>query len=172
MVPGPRGAGQNGKRRIVTGQLYAVARTACLVGLCLTSAGCSRNSDAPPTGGTSQGAESPPPSQPASAGQEVTIEFRSDPDPPTLGDNTFEVTVMQPDGSPVTDATIQAVFSMPAMPSMNMPAMRSAAALAHQGSGRYRGTGQLPMGGTWNVTVTVSRGTEELGRSTFGVIAK
>ena len=78
----------------------------------------------------------------------------------------------QPDGPPITDATVEAVFSMPAMPSMNMPAMRSAAALSHQGSGRYRGGGQLAMSGTWNVLLTVSRGAEELGRRNFSVIAK
>ena len=53
-----------------------------------------------------------------------------------------------------------------------MPAMRSTATLPHQGLGRYRGGGQLAMGGTWNVTVTVSRGAEELGRRNFSVIAK
>ena len=66
-------------------------------------------------------------------------------------------------------ATVEAVFSMPAM---NMPAMRSTAALTHEGSGLYRGSGQLSMGGTWNVIVTASRGADEIGRTTFSVIAK
>ena len=134
-------------------------------------AGCSRDAGAP-SGGTTPGALSTPASQPASDGHNVAIDFRSDPDPPTWGDNTFEVVVTQPDGSPVTDATVEAMFSMPAMPAMNMPAMRSTAALPHQGSGRYRGTGQLSMGGTWNVLVRVSRGAEELGRRNLSVIAK
>ena len=43
---------------------------------------------------------------------------------------------------------------------------------AEVGSGRCRGGGQLAMGWTWNVTVTVSRGAEELGRRSFSVIAK
>ena len=134
-------------------------------------AGCSRDAGAP-SGGTTPGALSTPASQPASEGANVAIEFRSDPDPPTWGDNTFEVTVTQPDGSPVTDATVETVFSMPAMPAMNMPTMRSTAALAHEGAGRYRGIGQLSMGGTWNVIVTASRGAEEIGRRTFSVVAK
>lgn len=58
------------------------------------------------------------------------------------------------------------------MPSMNMPAMRSNADLTHATGGRYRGTGQLSMGGTWNVTVTVSRGREELGTKSFSLIAR
>ena len=53
------------------------------------------------------------------------------------------------------------------MPSMNMPAMRSAATLSHQGAGRYRGNGELSMGGTWTVNVTASRGAEEIARSSI-----
>jgi nitrogen fixation protein FixH len=140
-------------------------------GLGLVGAGCSRGAEAP-SGGTTPGALSTPASQPASHGQGVAIEFRSEPDPPASGENTFEVVVTQPDGSPVTDATVEVVFSMPAMPAMNMPAMRTTVALPPQGSGRYRGAGQLSMGGTWNVTVTVSRGAEELGRRNLSVIAK
>jgi nitrogen fixation protein FixH len=95
------------------------------------------------------------------------------PDPPRSGDNTFEVTVKQPDGTPVSDASVTAVFSMPAMPAMNMPAMRSDASLTRVGNGTYRGTGQLSIGGTWNVLVSVSRGgAEPLGVKRFSVIAK
>jgi Cu(I)/Ag(I) efflux system membrane fusion protein/cobalt-zinc-cadmium efflux system membrane fusion protein len=101
----------------------------------------------------------------------LTVTFASRPDPPAEGENAFEVTVVGSDGSPVTDATVTTVFSMPAMPSMNMPAMRSDATLAHEGDGRYRGTGRLEMGGTWNVAVTVARGSEELGTRRFSVVA-
>jgi len=150
-----------------------MAGFACLFGLCLLTAGCTRTVEAPPAGGTNQGAQSAPASQqPPATIQDLAIEFRSEPDPPKAGDNTFEVTVKEPDGSPVTDATVTTVFSMPAMPSMNMPAMRSTATLGHEASGRYRGAGQLSMGGTWNVTVTVSRGFEELGSKKFSVVAK
>jgi hypothetical protein len=145
----------------------------CSLGLCLIGVGCTRSEEAPLARGTNQGAQPAPAGQsPAATTQDLAIEFRSEPDPPEAGDNTFEVTVKQPDGSPVTDATVRTVFSMPAMPSMNMPAMRSTATLAHEASGRYRGTGQLSMGGTWNVTVTVSRGPEELGSKKFSVVAK
>ncbi len=156
----------------MTKRTSVVAGALCLFGLCLPLQGCSRSDEAAAPGGAIQGQASTPASQPASDGRSVAIEFRSEPDPPASGDNTFEVVVTQPDGSPVTDATVEAVFSMPAMPSMNMPAMRSTAALAHQGSGRYRGGGQLAMGGTWNVIVTATRGAEEIGRRAFSVIAK
>jgi nitrogen fixation protein FixH len=82
------------------------------------------------------------------------------------------VTVRQPDGTAVTDAAVTAVFSMPAMPAMNMPAMRAEATLMHVEGGLYRGMGQLSMAGTWNVTVTATREGEPLGRRTFSVVAK
>jgi hypothetical protein len=103
---------------------------------------------------------------------EMTVTFASEPDPPRSGDNGFVVTVKQPDGSPLTDGVIKAVFSMPAMPSMNMPAMRSDAALAPQGGGVYRGTGQLSMGGTWNVDISVTRNGQDLGTAKFSIVAK
>ena len=148
------------------------AGVASLLGLCLIVVGCTRRDDTPPTRGTNQGPQSNPASDAPAAGQELSIAFRSEPDPPEAGDNTFEVTVKQPDGSPVMDATVTTVFSMPAMPSMNMPAMRGTATLAHKASGRYRGSGQLSMGGTWNMIVTVSRGSEELGSKKFSLVAK
>jgi nitrogen fixation protein FixH len=102
----------------------------------------------------------------------VALDFQSEPDPLRSGDNAIEVTVRQRDGSAITDADVTAVFSMPAMPTMNMPAMRSEARLTHVEGGRYRGTGQLSMAGTWNVTVTATREGEPVGRRTFSIVAK
>ena len=138
-----------------------LAGGAWLLGLCLMASSCTRTEQAAPASR----------STPSDA-TGLAIEFRSEPDPPRSGDNTFEVNVTQPDGSPVIDATVTTVFSMPAMPSMNMPAMRSVATLTSQSAGRYRGTGQLSMGGTWNVLITVARGSEELGRKNLSVIAR
>ena len=107
----------------------------------------------------------------AAAGQALAIQFR------TLaaaaqGDNKVEVVVKQPDGKPVTDAQVAVTFRMPAMPSMNMPEMHSTIPLASQGDGRYLGTGQLEMTGSWNVAVIVSRDGAQLGSSRFAVQAK
>ena len=142
-----------------------------LAGLTLVALACSRTDDAPaPTGAQPN---SPPATvQTTDAGQDLDIQFQSKPDPPQSGSNTIEVSVTDRNGAPVTDATVTAVFSMPAMPAMNMPAMRSDAPLTHAGNGTYRGTGQLSMGGTWNVNVTVSRGTETLGTGRFSIVAK
>jgi nitrogen fixation protein FixH len=108
----------------------------------------------------------------ASGGQGLNVVFKTLPDPPIGGDNTLEVIVHQPDGQPVTDATVTVEFRMPAMPSMNMPEMHSIASLVHQGDGNYRGVGQLVMSGTWNVTLTVSRVGQEPGIERFTIIAK
>jgi hypothetical protein len=132
---------------------------AWLLGVSLVSVACTKGD--PPSQATAE----------TTTGEGMAIEFRSESDPPKFGDNTFEVTVRK-GGTPVTDATVTAAFSMPAMPSMNMPEMRSTATLAPQGQGRYRGTGQLAMAGTWNVVVRVSRGTEEIGSQRLSIVAK
>ena len=134
----------------------------------ILTAGCGQG-QAPSTGSDGQAK----PSTPAATSTEgVTIEFSSEPDPPKSGDNTIEVTVRQPDGTAITDAAVTAVFSMPAMPAMNMPAMRAEAKLTHVEGGRYRGMGQLSMAGTWNVTVTATRDGEPIGRRSFSIVAK
>jgi hypothetical protein len=141
-----------------------------LLGLCVAFAAlivatlaCTGNSDssAPATG-----------TQTVTSAEGLNIRYQSRPNPPESGSNAIEVSVTDRNGAPVTDATVTAVFSMPAMPAMNMPAMRSDAPLTHAGNGTYRGTGQLSMSGTWNVNVTVSRGTETLGTSRFSIVAK
>ena len=80
--------------------------------LACLAAGCSNN--APGTSVT----------QGTTTGAGMEIQFRSEADPPASGDNTFEVIVAK-DGVRVDDAQVNAAFSMPAMPSMNMPEMHS-----------------------------------------------
>jgi hypothetical protein len=128
------------------------------VGVTLAAMACTTGSEPQVMQGTTTGAG-------------VEIGFRAEAAPPRVGDNTFEVTVKK-DGAPVVDATVTAVLSMPSMPSMNMPEMRSTAALAAVGEGRYRGTGNLSMAGTWNVLVTVSRAGEELGTTRLGIVVR
>jgi hypothetical protein len=141
---------------------HVITRPAAALVLLIVTLSCGRPPEATPASGQSQL---------ASTGK-ANVTFRSEPDPPRSGDNSFFVTVTLADGTPVTDGTVKAVFSMPAMPSMNMPAMRSEAALEPLGGGGYRGTGQLSMGGTWNVDVSISRNGDDLGRAKFSVVAK
>ena len=135
----------------------------------LVLSGCTSSSQTPSiTQG--QTATASPAATSSSGG--VAIEFLSEPDPPKAGDNRIAVTVRQPDGTAITDAAVTAVFSMPAMPAMNMPAMRTEATLSHVEGGRYQGMGQLSMSGTWNVTVTATRDGEPIGRRSFSIVAK
>jgi hypothetical protein len=125
----------------------------------LAGAGCSKErADTVATGGSTTG-----------AGMEITVAI--EPSPPTVGDNTIGVTVKK-DGAPVTDANVTTVFSMPAMPAMNMPEMRSSATLQPAGEGRYRGVGRLSMAGTWSVRVTVTRNGQELGTKNVSIVAR
>jgi RND family efflux transporter MFP subunit len=106
----------------------------------------------------------------APAGTQIT--FRTVPDPPKLGDNQMEVTVTDAGGKPIDAAEVSVQLFMPAMPTMNMPAMRSEARLAPAGGGVYRGSGQVMMAGRWDATVTVVRGGQRLGTRQLPVVAK
>jgi Cu(I)/Ag(I) efflux system membrane fusion protein len=114
---------------------------------------------------------SAPPAGPAPpAGAQIT--FRTVPDPPTTGNNELEATVKDAGGKPIDDAEVSVQFFMPAMPTMNMPAMRSEAKLAPAGGGIYRGSGQVMMAGRWDATVTVVRGGQRLGTKQLPVVAR
>jgi RND family efflux transporter MFP subunit len=106
------------------------------------------------------------------AAPRLDITFRTRPDPPRAGDTTFEVIVKDSGGQPVTDAAVTAMLFMPAMPSMNHPAMRSQATLTHDGGGTYHGAGQVTMAGRWDVTVNVTREGRTLGSRQFGLLVR
>jgi hypothetical protein len=81
------------------------------------------------------------------------------PNPPVAGVNAFTATIKDAAGNPVLGADVTVTFVMPAMPSMNMPEMKSTLALKAVSdrpadAGQYTGKGALGMAGRWNVTVT------------------
>jgi len=108
----------------------------------------------------------------APSGSTLDIAFRTTPDPPKTGDNQMEVMVKDASGKPVDGADVSVQFYMPAMPTMNMPAMKSEAKLAPAGGGTYRGPGQVMMAGQWQATVTVMRGGLRLGSRQMPVVAR
>ena len=75
-------------------------------------------------------------------------------------------------GQPVTDADVSVELFTAAMPSMNMPEMRNTVALKHEGGGRYRGTGNVMMAGSWDATVSVKRDGQEVGARKVPIVAK
>lgn len=110
-----------------------------------------------------------PPPAPAA---DLDITFHTTPDPPRTGEAEFEVVVKDAGGQPVSDAAVQVQMFMPAMPTMNMPAMRDETTLAPVGGGVYRGRGQVLMAGHWDVTVVVSRAGQALGRRQLALAAR
>jgi hypothetical protein len=103
---------------------------------------------------------------------QTQLQLQTTPAPPRAGDNEFSVTVRSAAGGPVSDARVELTLSMPAMPSMNMPAMNSHVALSHAGDGVYRGRGPVPMAGRWEARVTATRNGEVIGRRDQPIIVR
>ena len=101
----------------------------------------------------------------------VEVTLTTQPDPPRMGETTFEAMVMM-GGQPVTDADVSVELFMAAMPAMNMPEMRNSVALTHEGGGRYRGTGNVMMAGSWDATVSVKRNGQDIGARKVPLVAK
>jgi RND family efflux transporter MFP subunit len=108
---------------------------------------------------------------PPSASQ-MDIVFHTVPDPPKTGDNQLEAVVKDASGHPIDDAEVTVQFFMPAMPTMNMPAMRNEAKLTAVGNGTYRGPGQVMMAGRWDTTITVTRRGQRLGSRQLPIVAR
>ena len=88
-----------------------------------------------------------------SAQSTAKIIFSVEPNPPKgARDNTFHVTLEDSGGKPIPDADVTVTFVMPAMPSMSMPEMRASFKLPYT-NGMYMGKGNIPMAGSWNVSV-------------------
>ena len=117
-------------------------------------------------------ASRPAQAKPAADKPAIDIMLMSKPSPPKTGENTFEVTVKDAAGKPITNADVTATFYMAAMPAMKMPAMKNTITLKHQKDGTYTGTGQVMMAGKWDVTVTVKRAGKEIGSKKFPVTAQ
>jgi len=136
------------------------------LGAMLVAAGCGKSD------GRREGADAGQVIPTVGTADGYVVTFGTDPNPPAKGGNKIFVTVQRPNGSPTTEGEVIAVFSMPAMPSMNMPAMRSEASLTHAGEGRYSGITQLAMGGTWEVAISVREGEKALAARRTSIVAK
>ena len=117
----------------------------------------------------------PPPGAGAAASMNVPrgqLEYSSKPPTPRAGSNAFRVKLTDPSGAAITDAQVTVTFFMPAMPAMGMAAMRSVATLSGKGGGLYEGSGELQMGGTWQVTVLATKTGQTIAQKQFSVVAK
>lgn len=144
-------------------------RLTCVIGLVAmvaVAAACGGGGQETPAAGNAPAASAPA----SPAGDQLEIRL-SNPVQPRLGENAFEVMVMQ-GSQPVTDADVSVELYMAAMPAMNMKEMRNTVALKHEGGGRYRGTGNVMMAGAWDATVMVMRGDQHLGDRKMTIVAK
>jgi Cu(I)/Ag(I) efflux system membrane fusion protein len=85
-----------------------------------------------------------------------TVETSLAPDPPRQNDNHVRVDVFDGSGAPVDGADLLVTYDMPEMGSM--PEMKGTAKPTGRGNGRYQGSFDLPMGGSWGLTVAIEAG--------------
>jgi len=94
------------------------------------------------------------PQQGATAATAMKIDFSSNPNPPHKGSNIFVVKLTDATGKPVAGADVSVTLYMPAMQAMGMAAVKVTVKLTQKSAGQYEGSGDLPSGGTFQVTVT------------------
>jgi len=87
-------------------------------------------------------------------GQTVQLEFTTNPDPPQKGRTRLRVKMAGNSGTADSGADVDVTFFMAAMPEMGMAEMKVSTTLTGKGVGLYEGNTELPMGGTWQVTIT------------------
>jgi hypothetical protein len=101
----------------------------------------------------------------------ANLQLSTDPTPPRRGSNTFRVKLTGASGAALPGAQVSVTFFMAAMPVMGMAAMRTSVNLADRGNGIYEGTGQLPSGGTWQVTIVAKKNDQLVGSKQLSVSA-
>jgi RND family efflux transporter MFP subunit len=122
--------------------------------------------------GALQNYDPPPQIAASTAGaNETVITLRADPELATVGDTSFIVAVGRAE-QPVAGARVTVVLSMPPMPSMNMPALKSQAVLAEVTPGVYRGSAQIIAAGGWDVSVRVEKDGQQLALRRFHLTAR
>lgn len=77
----------------------------------------------------------------------IAVTLTTEPSPAHKGGNTVRVKLTDSAGQPVTGAEVTVAFFMPAMPAMNMAAMKTVIKGADKGRGLYEDNGDLASGG-------------------------
>jgi len=121
------------------------------------------------------GSYAPPPAGAGAASAmnavKANLELTSQPDPPRKGSNVFRVKLTDANGAAISGADISVTFFMPAMPAMGMAAMRTVVSVSDKGNGLYEGSGQLPSGGTWQVTMAAQKNGQTIASKQISVNA-
>ncbi len=119
----------------------------------------------------------PPPAPVTSGGAAVpaaqnNIEFSSIPTPPRKGPNSFQVKLTDAKAQSVAGALVQVTFFTPGMPDMGMPGQTVQFNLTDKGNGVYEGSGNLPSGGDWQVTIVARQGGQVIANKQLSVSAE
>jgi nitrogen fixation protein FixH len=94
---------------------------------------------------------------PSAAQKRVNIALTTDPSPAQKGSNSVRVKLTDQAGKPIAGAQVTVTLFMPAMPEMNMAAMKTVIKGADEGGGLYEGKGDLGSGGMWQVSIPVQQ---------------
>jgi nitrogen fixation protein FixH len=94
---------------------------------------------------------------PSTTQKRVNIALTTDPSPAQKGSNTVRVKLTDQAGKPIAGAQVTVTFFMPAMPEMNMAAMKVVIKETDKGGGLYDAKGDLGSGGTWQVSITAQQ---------------
>jgi Cu(I)/Ag(I) efflux system membrane fusion protein/cobalt-zinc-cadmium efflux system membrane fusion protein len=107
----------------------------------------------------------------AATAPQGNVELSTEPSPPRKGRNAVRVKLTGVNGTPISGAEVNVTFLMAAMPAMGMAAVRQAVSLADRGNGLYEGTGELPSGGTWQVTIIAKKSDQVIASKQLSVSA-
>ena len=105
----------------------------------------------------------------------VRVTFGTEPALPWTGPATLMLSIVDADGTAVTDADVSVIYVMQTdgsgrpMAGMGEPGRTTASMIA---AGRYVAPVTLPMAGQWGVQVFIARGGQEEGKGTFLVIVR
>lgn len=97
----------------------------------------------------------------------LVIGVTTDPATPLVGENRLIVELQTPEGEPVTGISINAYAEMPAMGAMS--AMRAPVDMREIAPGRYAGAFDLPMRGSWPITLSFETPDGRRVRLAFGL---
>jgi nitrogen fixation protein FixH len=94
---------------------------------------------------------------PSATQKKASVALTTDPSPAQKGSNSVRVKLTDQAGKPIAGAQVTVTFFMPAMPEMNMAAMKTVIKGADKGGGLYEGKGDLGSGGMWQVSITAQQ---------------
>ena len=94
---------------------------------------------------------------PSATQKKVNIALTTDPSPAQKGSNSVRVKLTDQAGKAIAGTQVTVTFFMPAMPEMNMAAMKTVIRGADKGGGLYEGKGDLGSSGMWQVSITAQQ---------------